>query len=725
MGFLQKIMEYFSNNNEEKELVQKEAASYAESPQIYEIEMFKVATDRMHVIEDVNKLCSENGDIRFQRANQLIAADATAGGFSVIVQGSEKDKVRKRRQGKPFVYSSPGTNRAQQVIDDFLLRTKLNRLSTQHAAALLREGDLFLNVVVDLQQGLVTQIRRAPALSIKKNVDEYGEFFDPERAFSQFDTLNPAALQFLKPPECSRRDFAIYQMNHIRWMPDESKIYGCSQYAVARYNHRMLQEMEKALAYRRMYRSVSKRAHKLPENATDEDIVKYKRDNAMVDAAGNPTKNAHLLSDFVGNVEVVALHDQANLDEVADIEQMEDNIWVSLLVPKALITGGQSINRDVLKVQYPKYLDSLQTITDVLEYGDSQMYSGYRDIIDLQLMLAGINPVTVKYDIVWQRKSYETPLERIERVQQALGKAGGKQVITLEKAIQVIANDFDIEDPALAAEQIAEESYGKEQTVQGPAIEKTKMLSMNNFQQQLLKDEYIDDFDKMDELAEDLQQKVSSFFNAVAARALESPLADDTDNMEDLSQDDILTAIDAAWDEHSGDFTENYISAAAAAAILGCERAKSLLSVAYAKKNMRLGIKLRVESEQITELLRDESGKRISQIKNTTRKQVQECLSEGFANNKGWEQLCVELQSIIASPVRAELIARTELSWAYVEQSIRIYQDAGVQRVQWIATDDFRCCDFCRSMNGMIFPINQRPDMPAHPRCRCCYVPVI
>ncbi len=100
-------MEYFSNNDEEKELVQKEAASYAESPQIYEIEMFKVATDRMHVIEDVNKLCSENGDIRFQRANQLIAADATAGGFSVIVQGSEKDKVRKsaRESRLPILFS--------------------------------------------------------------------------------------------------------------------------------------------------------------------------------------------------------------------------------------------------------------------------------------------------------------------------------------------------------------------------------------------------------------------------------------------------------------------------------------------------------------------------------------------------------------------------------------------------------------------------------------------
>ena len=88
MGLLQKVMNHFGNTRKETETVHKEAASYADSPQIYEIEMFRIATDRMSIIEDINELCGENGDIRFQRANQLIAADATAGGFSVIVQGS-------------------------------------------------------------------------------------------------------------------------------------------------------------------------------------------------------------------------------------------------------------------------------------------------------------------------------------------------------------------------------------------------------------------------------------------------------------------------------------------------------------------------------------------------------------------------------------------------------------------------------------------------------------
>ena len=726
MGLLQKVMNHFGNTRKETETVHKEAASYADSPQIYEIEMFRIATDRMSIIEDINELCGENGDIRFQRANQLIAADATAGGFSVIVQGSERDKARKRKQGKAFPYSSPGTNRAQQVIDEFLLRTKLNRLAGQHAAALLREGDLFLNVLVDLQRGLVTQVRRAPTLSIKKNVDEYGEFFDPLRAFSQFDTLNPAALQFLRPPECSRRDFAIYQMNHIRWMPDESKIYGCSQYAVARKNYRMLQEMEKALAYRRMYRSVSKRAHKLPEGASPDDVVRYKRENAMIDANGKPTRNAHLLSDFVGNVDVTALHDQANLDEIADIELMENNIWVSLLVPKPLITGGQSINRDILKVQYPKYLESLQTITDTLEYGDSQMYSGYRDIIDLQLMLSGINPETVKYDIVWKQKSDESALDRIDRVQQALGKNGGKQIITLEKAVQVIANDFDIEDPALAIEQIAAERDIQQETVKN----KPTVLPSKEGPLQAIKDEHTDDFDKLDELTENLQQKVDSFFYAIAKNTVKKTkvsLTDDVDESIDteITEEDILEAFDIAWDEAENDFTEQYIMLASMAAISGGRRAINLLSAIYIEKHLSVKILNPIEAEEITEWLREESGQRITAIKETTRKQIRECLANGFENNKGWQQLRVELRRIIASPVRAEMIARTELSWAYSEYNLKVYREAGVQMVQWLVTDDLRCCDACRVMNGQVFPINQCPALPKHPRCRCCYLPVI
>lgn len=420
------------------------------------MELFRIAQDRYHIVKEVNELCGENGDIRFQRANALIAEDATKGGFSIIVNASTKDKKIKRKQGKEKEVSAEA-EKVQKIVDDFLERTKLHILCTEHARALLRDGDLFLNVIVDLKKGLITEIKRAPALTMKRNTDEYGNFIDNQKAFSQIDISQIYQMAGEKAPQQSRKDFALYQINHIRWLCDETKIYGTSQYAVARKCYKMLEKMEEALAYRRIYRSVSKRSHKL-ETTDIAEIEDYKRANAMVDEYGTPTRNAHMLTDYIGNVEVTALHDEANLDEVKDVEMIENMLWINLLVPKAIITGGQGINRDVLKVQYPHYLQTLENITDRLEYGDNSDYSGYRAIIDLQLLLQGINPENIYYDIVWSRKTEESTAERIEGIQNALAKSGGKQLISHEKAIQLVADDFDIEDPNMMYQKILEEN---------------------------------------------------------------------------------------------------------------------------------------------------------------------------------------------------------------------------------------------------------------------------
>jgi len=366
---------------------------------------------------------------------------ATKGGFSIIVNASTKDKKRKQKQLKQTTEISTESEKVQKIVDDFLERTRLHILCTEHARALLREGDLFLNVVVDFKKGIITEIKRAPALTMKRNVNEYGNFIDNKKAFSQIDTSQIFQMAGEKAPETSRKDFALYQINHIRWLCDETKIYGTSQYAVARKCYKMLEKMEEALAYRRIYRSVSKRSHKL-ETTDIAEIEDYKRANAMVDENGTPTQNAHMLTDYIGNVEVSALHDEANLDEIKDVEMIENMLWINLLVPKAIITGGQGINRDVLKVQYPHYLQTLENITDTLEYGDNGVYSGYRAIINLQLLLLGINPENIYYDIVWSRKTEESITERIESIQNAFYKGF---LVIFEKGTDVIEKTYDKE----------------------------------------------------------------------------------------------------------------------------------------------------------------------------------------------------------------------------------------------------------------------------------------
>ena len=135
-----KMLENFLAKFKKKD--NKQSISFVEVPTQYETELFRIAQDRYHIIKEVNELCGENGDIRFQRANALIAEDATKGGFSIIVNASEKDKKRKQKQLKQTTEVSTESEKVQKIVDDFLERTRLHILCTEHARALLREGDL-------------------------------------------------------------------------------------------------------------------------------------------------------------------------------------------------------------------------------------------------------------------------------------------------------------------------------------------------------------------------------------------------------------------------------------------------------------------------------------------------------------------------------------------------------------------------------------------------------
>jgi len=706
----------------------KQSISFVEVPTQYETELFRIAQDRYHVIKEVNQLCGENGDIRFQRANALIAEDATKGGFSIIVNASEKDKKRKQKQLKQTTEISTESEKVQKIVDDFLERTRLHILCTEHARALLREGDLFLNVIVDKKSGLITEIKRAPALTMKRNVDEYGNFIDNKKAFSQIDTSQIYQMAGESAPEASRKDFALYQINHIRWLCDETKIYGTSQYAVARKCYKMLSKMEEALAYRRIYRSVSKRSHKL-ETTDIAEIEDYKRANAMVDENGIPTANAHMLTDYIGNVEVSALHDEANLDEIKDVEMIENMLWINLLVPKAIITGGQGINRDVLKVQYPHYLQTLENITDRLEYGDNSIYSGYRAIIDLQLLLQGINPENIYYDIVWSRKTEESTAERVESIQNALAKGGGKQLISHEKAIQLVADDFDIEDPSVMYQKILEENGIQQQgnDIQQNKIEKGKQkqqellpekekqqqkeIKKKNIisEQEALTDEHEKDFEEIERLSHEFTKKWESFFNGIWEEIKES------------TEENIENNIKKAWKKQNKDFYIHYIKKAYD---IGEKRAQNVVEQVLQDDILPPENGIGIEKEDIQEELLNNALLRVSKMKQTTIEEIRKILAKGYEQGESWKEQKKKIENKIKNPVRAEMIAITELGFAYNTSTKNTYRGAGASKVAWHASLDLKTCDGCRALHGQVFDIDKAPDNPLHPRCRCTWLPV-
>jgi SPP1 gp7 family putative phage head morphogenesis protein len=56
---------------------------------------------------------------------------------------------------------------------------------------------------------------------------------------------------------------------------------------------------------------------------------------------------------------------------------------------------------------------------------------------------------------------------------------------------------------------------------------------------------------------------------------------------------------------------------------------------------------------------------------------------------------------------------------------IETYRSNGYAKLRWVATMDDKTSDICRKRNGKEYSIDNLPDIPAHPNCRCTLVPVI
>ena len=74
---------------------------------------------------------------------------------------------------------------------------------------------------------------------------------------------------------------------------------------------------------------------------------------------------------------------------------------------------------------------------------------------------------------------------------------------------------------------------------------------------------------------------------------------------------------------------------------------------------------------------------------------------------------------------RADTIVRTEMAHIQTSAAEQRYKDAGIQKVQVWAKEDERLCDICGKLHEKTFLVNEPKPVPAHPRCRCCIVPVI
>lgn len=74
---------------------------------------------------------------------------------------------------------------------------------------------------------------------------------------------------------------------------------------------------------------------------------------------------------------------------------------------------------------------------------------------------------------------------------------------------------------------------------------------------------------------------------------------------------------------------------------------------------------------------------------------------------------------------QANSLVQTEIAHIQTQASQRRYKDYGIEMVEIWADEDERRCKKCGELHQKKYKVGDHVPIPAHPRCRCCIIPVI
>lgn len=287
-----------------------------------------------------------------------------------------------------------GNAKADQVAADLMTRIDLVSRLDDWIRLSARDGDSFLEVEVSAEREIVGMTRK-PTLEMYRNSNQQDHFDDPTRAFWWSDS----PYQTGKPP-ADALWFAEWQMIHARWSHDEGQRYGRPLFKSATGAWKRISEGEIDVATRRKTRAGMKYNHMFPPGTTQQDIEKYKVDNA--DILNLPLA---AIQDFFGTADIKTVEGDARLGEIEDILHHIRTWWLASPVPMSLLGYGQDLNRDVLQEQKEQYDETLENLRPWTEK------EILRPLFELAWLLAGILPDTLTVEYHWKAKKVLKPVD--------------------------------------------------------------------------------------------------------------------------------------------------------------------------------------------------------------------------------------------------------------------------------------------------------------------------
>lgn len=429
------------------------------SPSVEMFELWALRYERRAVIADIRKLLMD--DPRPARAAWKRAREAVRTGVSASVHHTAKRGPTAGRY-----------NRAQAIMDRTLKDCGITPAKLRGwAVALPTEGDLFVQFVA--QGNRIVDAKRMPAASMERNTDSQDRFFDVSRAFSQLDIQTDTTVA----------NFSAWQIHHERWNHWDGERYGQSDFIQLRRPFRNLQLMEQAQVMRRIARAALRMFHQVGSKdapGTQRDLDDYIARNNL-DAASNGGFNPKVVTkDYFGNANtsITAIPGDPNLEKIDDLEYFQDNAALGMGTPKGIIGwASKDLNRDILKQQLDEWLKEVQDLTDAVG-------NAIRALLDLALLLEGIDPATVDYSLTFSQNSRETAAERQERISKARQntKGAGKNavpdpLIPKRVAVAAIAEDYGFRDVDAIIEELAVEEAEEAERAQARSEAAAKLAT--------------------------------------------------------------------------------------------------------------------------------------------------------------------------------------------------------------------------------------------------------
>lgn len=137
-------------------------------------------------------------------------------------------------------------------------------------------------------------------------------------------------------------------------------------------------------------------------------------------------------------------------------------------------------------------------------------------------------------------------------------------------------------------------------------------------------------------------------------------------------------------------------------------------------------IGLNTLTDYILDAADNHTAQLVSGVTDTTRGYIQTAIRQTIDRGEDSSWALARIQELIASPVRAEMIAQTESVNAYQIGLKNFANQTGAVSKTWDALSG--ACDYCAPMDGVEVDIDQDFEFedgseidsaPAHPRCRC------